>query len=43
LAFAFILIILLACMIYKMKKTTCLQCSGKWLKVAFRWCHHLYM
>nr|XP_029530273.1 uncharacterized protein LOC115138024 isoform X1 [Oncorhynchus nerka] len=27
LAFAFILIILLACMIYKMKKTTCLQCS----------------
>uniref|UniRef100_A0A8C7LXU1 Ig-like domain-containing protein n=1 Tax=Oncorhynchus mykiss TaxID=8022 RepID=A0A8C7LXU1_ONCMY len=28
LAFAFILIILLACIIYKMKKTTCLQCSG---------------
>ncbi|XP_064786947.1 uncharacterized protein LOC135510081 [Oncorhynchus masou masou] len=27
LAFAFILIILLACIIYKMKKTTCLQCS----------------
>uniref|UniRef100_A0A8C7LX64 Ig-like domain-containing protein n=1 Tax=Oncorhynchus mykiss TaxID=8022 RepID=A0A8C7LX64_ONCMY len=28
LAFAFILIIPLACIIYKMKKTTCLQCSG---------------
>ncbi|XP_014011474.2 uncharacterized protein [Salmo salar] len=27
LAFAFILIILLACIIYKMKKITCLQCS----------------
>ncbi|KAM9400700.1 CD276 antigen homolog [Salvelinus alpinus] len=27
LAFAFILIILLACIIYKTKKTTCLQCS----------------